>query len=55
MSPPPIPPPAGILSGFGISVITHSAVVNRLATPDASKIAVLTTLVGSIIPVMQKL
>merc|ERR1719339_924742 len=49
---PPIPPPmAAAGSAFsGISVMTHSAVHRREATPAASVKAVLTTLTGSMMP-----
>lgn len=42
---PPMPPPIGGPGGssFGISVMTHSAVDNKEATPAASTSAVLTT------------
>ena len=43
---PPMPPPipAAGFSSLGSSTITHSAVVNKEATPDASCKADLTTL-----------
>merc|ERR1719225_621160 len=51
---PPMPPgmpPAPPSAFSGISVMTHSAVHRREATPAASVRAVLTTLAGSMIPV----
>merc|ERR1719225_918559 len=51
---PPMPPgipPAPPSAFSGISVMTHSAVHKREATPAASVRAVLTTLAGSMIPV----
>ena len=57
--PPPIPAPIlpiapipGSFSSLGISVTTASAIVSNQATPEASSKAVLTTFVGSMIPVL---